>query len=94
MYLSSFIFGRFAQVAGWKTTWKLSQSGFLLLTRLVYINISVATTMVKNNVKIFSCSQKIFPCPLTPYVNVASTLNHIGARVKPLQEHRKEGPRG
>ena len=74
MYLSSFIFGRVAQVAGWKTTWKLSQSDFLLLTCFVYITISVATTMDKNNVKIFSCSQKIFPCPLTPLCQCC--INH------------------
>ena len=35
--------------------------------------------------------KKSSPAPSLPYVNVASTLNHIGARVKPLQQHSKEG---
>ena len=45
MPLSSFIFGRVALVAGWRTTKKLSLRDFPLLTCTVYTNISVATSI-------------------------------------------------
>lgn len=48
--------------------------------------------MDKNNEKKFSCSQK-FPkkSPSLPLVIAGSTLNHIGERVKPLQQYWKRG---